>query len=298
MRTMKNEPLLTRRQMTEGLLTSLGGLLFLRSVAACTGGGDSDTTSGGSSGSTSSGATTSSSSSSSGSTSSSTGGTTTGSADAWATGGTKSMTAKASYPDPFAVAATSCVLLTSVTEGPCTEAADQVREDISEGYSGLPMRLAFRVVDSHCQPVVNATVKVWHTQLTGSYSGDTPNPGMCLKDQADASKHYFRGMQTTDADGKVFFDSCFPGWYRGRTPHIHYTVTANGKSFTSQVVFDQTLVQEIFASHEEYKVFGQPDTTNASDNVVGRANTQTFVVDAARMSDGAMLASKLLVVFA
>lgn len=213
----------------------------------------------------------------------------------WASGGTKAMTAKASYPDPFATSAAACLLLSSVTEGPCTEAADQVREDISEGYTGLPMRLALRVVDSECNPLAGAEVKVWHTQLNGSYSGDTPNNQMCLKDASDASKHYFRGAQTTDDDGRVYFDSCFPGWYRGRTVHIHFTVSLDGRSFTSQLVFDQALVASIFDRHPEYASFGQPDTTNAADNVVGNGDLERFTLTTAKMSDGAMLASKEIV---
>lgn len=224
------------------------------------------------------------------------GGTTGEPAAAWASGGTKSMTATADYPNPFAAGAPSCVLAVTATEGPCTEEADQVRQDVSEGFPGLPMRLALRVVDSACNPIAGAKVKIWHTQITGSYSGNTPNNGMCLKDASDSSKHYFRGVQTTDAEGQVAFDSCFPGWYRGRTIHIHFTVSLNGRSYTSQLVFDQTLVNEIFSSHEEYEGYGLPDTTNASDNVVGRGDLAGYTMATARMSDGAMLASKQLVV--
>lgn len=220
----------------------------------------------------------------------------TGSADTWAGGGTKSMTAAATYPNPFATAATACVLATAATEGPCTESADQTRKDISEGYTGLPVRLALRVVDGSCNPIAGAKVKIWHTQITGSYSGSTPNSGMCLKDQADTAKHYFRGVQTTDDAGRVDFDTCFPGWYNGRTIHIHFTVTANGRSFTSQLVFDDALVDEIFSTHEEYKSYGLPNTHNADDNVVGHGDLASYTLTTARMTDGAMLASKDLVV--
>lgn len=206
------------------------------------------------------------------------------------------MTAKASYPDPFVAPGTACVLATAVTEGPCTEAADQNRQDISDGYSGLPVRLALKVVDASCNPIAGAKVKVWHTQRTGSYSGNTPNNGMCLKDSADSAKHYFRGVQTTDETGRVDFDTCLPGWYRGRTIHIHFTVSLDGKDFTSQLVFDDALMAEIFESHAEYAEFGQPDTTNATDNVVGNEELASFTLTTARMSDGAMLASKQLVV--
>lgn len=287
--------LLSRRQMTGGLLATAGGLFAFRTLAACSGGSgaidDDDTDA----------STDTSGTSSSGSTGTSSSGSATvdsgGSATAWATGGTAAMTAKASYSNPFATAATSCVLLTNVTEGPCTEAADQVREDISEGYGGLPLRLAFRVVDTGCNPIADAKVKIWHTQKTGSYSGDTPNPQMCVTDAEGLTKHYFRGVQTTDDDGVVYFDSCFPGWYRGRTPHIHFQVTANGKTFTGQVVFEQTLVQEIFSTHVDYIQYGQPDTQNANDNVVGGNALSTFVLTTERQSDGAMLASKQLIVF-
>ncbi|MFO0673045.1 MAG: hypothetical protein U0235_26100 [Polyangiaceae bacterium] len=279
---------LSRREATTQLLVTLGGAF----AAACgassvTGAGASD----GGSASTGSGD-----DGGAAATGSDAATTTVVDGSSWASGGTAAMTAKASYPNPFASAAATCTAMLSVTEGPCTEAQDQVRQDISEGFAGLPVRLALRVVDASCQPVSGATVKIWHTQKTGSYSGNTPNPGMCLKDQSDSAKHYFRGFQTADADGRVDFDTCLPGWYRGRTVHIHYTVGHNGKTFTSQLVFDQALVASIFASHPDYAAYGPPDTTNASDNVVGGKDLSTFVLDTQRMSDGAMLASKTLVV--
>jgi hypothetical protein len=143
-------------------------------------------------------------------------------ASGWAAGGTAAMTAKASYPDPFTSALTTCALVATTTEGPCTTATDLLRQDISEGWSGLPVRLALQVVDTACKPLAGVTVKVWHTNREGSYSGQTPNNGMCLKQQSYSGQDFFRGAQTTDASGKVFFDACFPGWYRGRAVHIHF----------------------------------------------------------------------------
>jgi protocatechuate 3,4-dioxygenase beta subunit len=272
----------SRRNVTGGILLGMGGafLLGCGSVsstlevpgAAGTGGSAGSTSGGGAGANTADSG---------------------GSANAWASGGTKSMTG--SYADPFATPASTCVLLAAATEGPCTEAADQIRKDISEGYGGLPVRLALRVVDGACDPVAGATVKVWHTQVNGSYSGNTPNNGMCLKDQADSARHYFRGVQTTDANGRLDFDTCFPGWYRGRAIHIHYTVAQGGKTFTSQLVFDQALINEIFTTHPEYAPYGLPDTPNASDNVVGNANLASFTLDTKRMDDGTMLAYKQLV---
>lgn len=213
----------------------------------------------------------------------------------WASGGTKSMVDKASYPDPFAAAATACSVIATATEGPCTESADRVRSDISEGYTGLPVRLALRIVDASCKAIAGAEVKIWHTQVTGSYSGETPNPSMCVKDSADTAKHYFRGVQTTDANGVVAFDTCFPGWYRGRAIHIHFTVTSGSTSYTSQLIFDQTLITEIFSTHVDYESFGQPDTPNATDMVV-MGDLPSHTLETARMTDGAMLASKQIAV--
>jgi len=219
----------------------------------------------------------------------------TGSADTWATGGTKAMVAAESYPNPFATPAATCALAIAATEGPCTEAADQVRKDISEGLGGLPMRLALRFVDADCKPIANAKVKIWHTQRTGSYSGNTPT-SMCLKDASDSAKHYFRGVQTTDADGRVDFDSCFPGWYGGRTIHIHFTITVGNNASTSQLVFEQSLVSELFSTHPDYSSFGQPDTTNANDNVLAGHDPAQYTLTTARMTDGAMLAYRAIAV--
>lgn len=212
----------------------------------------------------------------------------------WATGGTKAMTMSALYPDPFAMPVAGCALATASTLGPCTEDADRVRRDISEGYGGLPMRLALRIVDAACMPVAGVKVKIWHTEIRGGYSGDTPS-AQCLREAADKAKHFFRGVQTTDADGRVGFDSCFPGWYPGRAIHIHYTISLGTRAFTSQLFFEQALVDEIFTSHPEYVPFGRPNTSNAQDGIVPGSGLAALTLTTARMPDGALLASKQLV---
>lgn len=212
----------------------------------------------------------------------------------WASGGTKAMTMAALYPDPFAIAAPACSLGAASTEGPCTEQADRVRRDVSEGYGGLPMRLALRIVDAACAPVADAKVKIWHTEVRGAYSGDTPST-LCIADPRDAQRHFFRGVQLSDADGRVGFDSCFPGWYRGRAIHIHYTVSHGARSFTSQLYFDQALVDEVFTVHPEYAPFGLPDTSNDRDGVVAGGDLAQLTMATSKMPDGALLASKQIV---
>lgn len=222
-------------------------------------------------------------------------------ADAWATGGTAAMNAKDQYPDPFAAGLGAvCAVVASTTEGPCTTATDLDREDISEAWAGLPVRLALKIVDSGCAPVAGAVVRVWHTNLEGSYSGQTPNNGMCLQDQDYSNSDFFRGVQTSDAEGRVFFDTCFPGWYRGRAVHIHFQVVNNGQtSRISQLTFPDATISEIFDSHPDYAEYGQPDTAVATDNIFSRVSgdeQSALILDVARMPDGAMLASKAVAV--
>lgn len=223
-----------------------------------------------------------------------------GTAQAWATGGTVSMTDKATYPDPFAEAPASCLIAATTTEGPCTTEDELLREDVSEGWTGLPVRLALRVVDESCNPLAGATVKIWHTNLEGSYSGQTPSNGMCLKDQSYASQTFFRGNQVTDTDGNVFFDTCFPGWYQGRAVHIHVQVKDAGRSYrVSQVFFPEDVTEDVFANQSEYSGYGQPDTVFATDNIIAAiptAERDRQILTVARMTDGAMLASKTITV--
>lgn len=220
---------------------------------------------------------------------------------AWASGGTVAMTDKASYPDPFTGAVASCVLVASTTDGPCTTEDPPVREDVSEGWTGLPVRLALKVLDVGCAPVAGATVTIWHTNLAGVYSGDTPNHALCSSDDAAAiAARYMRGVQTTGADGTVSFDTCFPGWYGGRAIHIHFQVASGATTYKiSQLFFPEDVTAQIFASHPEYQPYGPPDTTFADDGVlaaVAVAERARLVLGVARMTDGAMLASKVVTV--
>lgn len=217
----------------------------------------------------------------------------------WAAGGTAAMTDKATYPDPFGAAA-SCMIVAGTTKGPCTTATDLARVDVSEGWTGLPVRLAMRFVTAACAPIAGAVVKVWHTNIGGSYSGVTPNPGLCLKQPSYSTADFFRGAQTTTADGIVYFDTCFPGWYPGRAIHIHFQVASGVTTYKiSQLFFPEVLTTDIFKNHSEYRTYGQPDTTFANDGVMAgipQPSRAGNIVEWARMTDGAMLASKTITV--
>lgn len=221
----------------------------------------------------------------------------------WATGGTAAMTMRDLYPNPFEGAGgSSCEVICSTTIGPCH--VDQpLRADISEGWDGLPVRLALRLVDTACMPLVDAVVEVWHTNYLGVYSGRAAS--ICNLAEADRAALYFRGYLRTDADGRVDFDTVFPGWYSGRAIHIHFRIMtgpydpsdAAPSMVVSQLFFEDTLNTEIFANEPLYREEGQPDTTNGEDGVIARETMLgPYTLDVRRLPDGAMMASKTIVV--
>jgi protocatechuate 3,4-dioxygenase beta subunit len=86
-----------------------------------------------------------------------------------------------------------------------------------------------------------------------------------------AGQKFLRGYQVTDSSGKVSFRTIYPGWYGGRTVHIHFKVrtdpdAAQGAEFTSQFFFDEATTDAVIAQ-APYNQKGSPDTRNANDNI-------------------------------
>jgi protocatechuate 3,4-dioxygenase beta subunit len=65
-----------------------------------------------------------------------------------------------------------------------------------------------------------------------------------INDRFDTTgQRFLRGHQVTDRDGIARFTTIFPGWYRGRTVHIHFMIRTSpgddiGEEFASQLYFD------------------------------------------------------------
>jgi protocatechuate 3,4-dioxygenase beta subunit len=137
------------------------------------------------------------------------------------------------------------------------------RQDITEGKSGLPLTLTLTVVktSSACSAVANAMVEVWQCDAAGHYS-EYSQPGYDGTGQT-----FLRGLQTTDADGRVTFRTIYPGWYSGRATHIHVEVFVNGSTVkTTQIAFPEDITASVYGTGV-YASHGQNSTTNASDNV-------------------------------
>jgi len=84
-------------------------------------------------------------------------------------------------------------------------------------------------------------------------------------------KKFLRGYQTTDADGAVRFQTIYPGWYPGRTVHIHFKIRTHpearrGYEFTSQLYFDDTLTDQIHAK-APYTATGRGRIRNQEDGI-------------------------------
>jgi protocatechuate 3,4-dioxygenase beta subunit len=80
-------------------------------------------------------------------------------------------------------------------------------------------------------------------------------------------KRYLRGAQVTGADGIVEFTTIWPGWYRGRTVHIHAMVhVGNARVLTTQMMFDEALNTKVYAGAPYSEHTGR-DTFNDGDNI-------------------------------
>ena len=55
-------------------------------------------------------------------------------------------------------------------------------------------------------------------------------------------------MQVTDGDGLVEFETIYPGWYPGRTAHIHFRAyTEEGSLVSSQLYFPDEVTDVVYA---------------------------------------------------
>lgn len=175
----------------------------------------------------------------------------------------------------------TCTLTGAQTLGPCYASnAAITRRDITAGATGLPMRLGFRIINANnCQPVTNATVDVWHVNGVGIYSALTAQ--VCTTGANVQNETWCRGVQPTDSDGRVYFDSVFPGWYSSRTTHIHFTIRVGNTIFlTSQFAFSDRVNEFIYRKHPSYNTRpGTRTTFNTNDNVFSSGSISQFMFE-------------------
>jgi protocatechuate 3,4-dioxygenase beta subunit len=281
---------LSRREMLKKSGTALLSVPFL-SLASCQGGSSS-------------------SDDSSSATESIDESTTAESAVDWASGGTDQI--YLDYPDDslFDNSGTCSLSLTErTTEGPCYFGVSE-EEDISAGRTGLPMMLCLQLVDQSCNPLEGYLIEVWHCDNEGIYSGDTTDSddtttfagNFCTGGDTEAeASTWFRGELTTNSSGRVNYKSCFPGWDRGRTIHIHFRVRLEygGSDYVvSQFCFNDDFAEEICTTHDRYSGRGVQDTTLASgnDTVFPSTGYSDYMLNIEQNLDGTLLAYKRIMI--
>jgi protocatechuate 3,4-dioxygenase beta subunit len=182
-----------------------------------------------------------------------------------------------------AAAVPGCVVRPEMTEGPYFVDHQLNRSDIRSDpttgatTAGTPLVLAFKVSKvsgGQCAPLAGAMVDVWHCDAQGIYSGVT-DTGVGFN---TVGKKFLRGYQVSDANGIARFTTIYPGWYPGRTVHIHFKIRTPAVAsaaatnanrvydFTSQVFFDEALSDKVF-TQPPYNSKGRRNTTNASDGI-------------------------------
>ncbi len=232
----KDTAKLSRRTILGWLGSALGAVI----VAGCGGGGSSATTS-------------------------TTGTTTTGTTSSTSSGGTTSSTGTCTvtpegeigpyFTDDSATAYDRSNILSNL--------------DGSDTQTGIPLTLHIYVYDAEntCAAMQGVQVDIWHCNAPGVYSNEAV--------ENTTGQSWLRGYQLTDATGLVTFTTIVPGWYSGRTTHIHLRLrskyseassTSDGTN-TTQLFFPQATINTINSSVAPYSSHGTNPTTNAGDRV-------------------------------
>jgi protocatechuate 3,4-dioxygenase beta subunit len=154
----------------------------------------------------------------------------------------------------------ACVLTPEMTEGPYYVEGDKLRRNITEGRPGVPLTLRLKVLNvSTCKPIKGAAVDIWHCDAGGVYSGTSV--------QNTEDERFLRGIQKTDRNGLALFKTIYPGWYGGRTVHIHLKVYLGGRTVhTGQLFFPDALTDTVY-NRSPYNQRPSRDVRNASDSI-------------------------------
>jgi protocatechuate 3,4-dioxygenase beta subunit len=201
--------------------------------------------------------------------------------------------AAAVAPTVHAAAPVRRPLTVATTEGPYYFDARQLRSDITEGLPGVPLDVQMEVVDAQGRPLKGLRVDLWHCDAQGRYSGydgQGEDGRLSLKD-----KTFLRGHQLSDAQGLVAFRTVYPGWYAGRTTHIHFKVIHRGQAvLTSQFFLPDALSEFLYTQVPQYRRAALRDTLNSNDGIALRAGDS--VIGAVREQGDRYLARLDLVV--
>ncbi len=173
----------------------------------------------------------------------------------------------------------SCIVRPAMTEGPYFVDEKLKRSDVRSDPAtktvrpGAALRLTFLVSSigaGGCKALEGALVDIWQCDASGVYSDV----------QSAVGQKFLRGYQITDAKGIAQFLTIYPGWYPGRTVHIHFKVRYGAgnaqKEFTSQLFFDDALTDKVYQS-APYNTRSVRNTRNARDGIYQNGGSQLLL---------------------
>ena len=181
-------------------------------------------------------------------------------------------TLRANSAVPQAASGVCLTASPALEEGPFFVEEKLLRSDIrSDPASGVVQQGALLTLSvtiqnqsgGACVPLAGAYVDIWHASAGGLYSDEGQ--------ESTVGQKYLRGYQITDDSGNVRFTTVYPGWYSGRTVHIHFRIrTYSGSTvlgdFETQSFFDDSLTDSVY-TQAPYSSRGTRDTRNATDRV-------------------------------
>jgi protocatechuate 3,4-dioxygenase beta subunit len=191
-----------------------------------------------------------------------------------------------------------CVMTSSQQEGPFYYPSPE-RANVTEDRMGKPFQLRLQVLRyPECTPIENALVDIWHCDADGVYSGypeevsrdvwetfvlgvtkGTFENGQLHVDPVNDSR-FLRGMQRTNSEGWVTFDTIVPGWYEGRVPHIHTKIMVTPEEqLTTQFYFREDVLNEIYTSIAPYNKHGVCPMSYENDIVLSEGNAEGLLLE-------------------
>ncbi|KAJ5253918.1 hypothetical protein N7497_011016 [Penicillium chrysogenum] len=188
-------------------------------------------------------------------------------------------------PDVLFGTDATCILGPEVTQGPYYVTGELVRENIAESQEGIPLYMDIQLINTNtCEPIPEIYMDLWHCNSTGVYSGVVASGNGNSDDETNLNTTFNRGVQKSNKEGVIQFQSNFPGHYTGRATHIHVLthpanetkVLANGtisglytshSSHVGQIFFDQDLISAV-DEVAPYSTNTQELTANADDSIL------------------------------
>lgn len=201
------------------------------------------------------------------------------------------------YPFELPFSPQICVLVPSETLGPFPSlpSGDAMywRTNLTDSMEGVAYTFKIKLFGTNnCGVLPGYRVDVWHCNAHGYYShyaaGGT-NSGHSNQNAPgsnNASLIYGRGTAVTDSAGEVTFTSILPGWYPGRTWHIHFAIYSGGTVGTSngwvlnrvsQFTLPIAAKNAAMQANYPYNLYGadpqSPDTDNVFSSPTGEWST-------------------------